>query len=319
MFDFGPLASQNDSALLSYFHATKQASSLVDFSNARSPFILVARPGAGKTALLKWLETFSKDPLTIVFKARTTRLSLGDSMLNVGDIRVMIAAELFAALISEIVERGQLSGKTLKEAKDFLSKGWTKILGGFFRQNFVGLSILGVGFTLKPDERRSYLQEIRRTDRLTAGRAVLESVAAQTKIACVMDDPEEIVSEGLDEITAENARRLGAFLSVLAEVHSLGVRVVVTLKEHILQNMRANYSDFQHFADRIEGLEWTSDDLVRMLERRVSKRLRTTWNNVFEFNQQALRQKLFPLLVNGPRDLLQHRGQGIRENLDSKT
>lgn len=304
MYDFGPLASQNDYDLLSYFHVTRQASGFVDFSSERPAFIFVARPGAGKTALLQWLKTYSKDPLTIVVGTETTRISSGDSQLNVGDIRVMITAELFAALISVISEQGQGSPQALKEAKEFLSKGWKQIVGGFFRQNFVGLSILGNGFTLKPDDRRSYLQEIRRTNRLAAGRTVLKRLAGTTKIAFVMDDPESIVGEGLNEVTAENARRLGAFLSVLAEVHSLGVRVIVFLKEHIWQNIRAYYSDYSHFTDRLEGLEWTGADLIRMLERRVSTRLNTAWDNVFEFSQETIQRQIFPFLVNGPRDLL---------------
>ncbi len=98
--------------------------------------------------------------------------------------------------------------------------------------------------------------------------------------------------------------RLGAFLSVLAEFHSLGVRLVVFVKEHILQNARAHYPDFRHFADRIDGLEWTSDDLLEMLNRRVTSRLNSKWDRVFEMSQQNLREEIFPYLVNGPRDLL---------------
>src|SRR5262249_16351321 len=157
----------------------------------------------------------------------------------------------------------------------FLSnKDWKQSVGKFFSQNFVGISILGCGFTLKPEDRRSYLQELRRTNRLSAARNILEGMIAKKNVALVLDDPEFIVGEGLDDVTPENARRLGAFLSVLAEVHSIGIRVIVFLKEHILQNIRAHYTDFQHFADRIEGLEWTADDLIQMLQCRVLTRLK---------------------------------------------
>ena len=306
MFDFGPLAAQNDRDLLSYFHATKQSYSLIDFSSKKHSFIFVARPGSGKTALLKWLDTPATDRLTLVVGAEKTRLSSSDSMLNAGDIRVMVAAELYTALISTIVEREQHgSSQFLKEAKGFLSnKDWKQSVGKFFSQNFVGISILGCGFTLKPEDRRSYLQELRRTNRLSAARNILEGMIAKKNVVLVLDDPEFIVGEGLDDVTPENARRLGAFLSVLAEVHSIGIRVIVFLKEHILQNIRAHYTDFQHFADRIEGLEWTADDLIQMLQCRVLTRLKTKWEQVFDFSPKVLQEKIFPFLINGPRDLL---------------
>jgi hypothetical protein len=304
MYDFGPLAAQNDDQLLRYFHTTRQATAMIDFRLPQPSFIFVARPGAGKTALLKWLTTRTVNHVPLIIRPDDTRLFSDDAVSNTGDIKVMIAAELFTALVSEIANRKLGSPGNLKAAKEFISTGWIDIIGKFFKHKFSGLSILGCGFTLKLEERRDYLREIRGTGRITASREILRRIAAEVKVSLVIDDPELIVGQGLQDVTDENALRLGAFLSILADVHSLGIRVVVFLKEHILQNTRAHYHDFRHFADRIDGLEWTADDLLAMLGDRVAKRLNSKWEKVFDTTPEAMRDDIFPWLVNGPRDLL---------------
>lgn len=304
MYDFGPLAAQNDHDLLTYFHVTRQANNLLNFSVLKPAFIFVARPGAGKTALLKWLARGAADHLTLVVSAENTRLSSDDASLNPADLRLMISTELATAIISEIAEASTADVQSRRKAKDFVTKGWKDTVAGFFRENLAGLNILGCGFSLKPPERRSYLQKIRRTNRLTQARSLLATLSKEVHVTLLIDDPEFLVGEGLSEITVDNARRVGALLSALAEAHSLGVRVVTFLKEHVLQNTRAHYKDFGHFGGQIEGLEWTADDLVKMLSSRVTTRLKLSWDQVFTVRPDALVDKLFPFLVNGPRDLL---------------
>lgn len=304
MYDFGPLAAQNDDRLLTYFHKTKQASAILNFRVPLSWFIFVARPGAGKTALLKWVESSPGGHVSLVVKPDQTRLFSDDAISNTGDIRVMITAELFTALVSELTERSLGSPEAQRAGKEFLAKGWLSVVGGFFKHKFSGLSILGCGFTLKPNERRDYLRELRRTKQADAARKVLGKFGQNVDVCLLVDDPELIVGQGLVDVTPENALRVGAFLSVLADLQSLGVRVLAFLKEHVLQNVRANYPDFRHFADRIEGLEWTEDDLLEMLVRRVTTRLKSRWDAVFAFDQETMRSEILPFLVNGPRDLL---------------
>lgn len=304
MPDFGPLAAQNDDQLLKYFHKTQQAEAMIDFKKPLSSFIFVARPGSGKTALLRWLENEQGNFSALVIRSEETRLFSDDVISNLGDLRVMVEAELTAALISEILVRKLGSSKSQADAQDFLSKRWTKVVGRFFTRKFAGLSILGCGFTLKPEERREYLSEIRNTAKTKEARTLLKNLAKEGNILIAVDDPELIVGRGLIDVTPENAVRLGALLSIVCNLHSMGIRVVVFLKEHILQNLSANYLDFRHFGDRIEGLEWSGNDLLEMLRQRVSKRLGTRWEDVFALSTDALRDQVFPFLINGPRDLL---------------
>jgi hypothetical protein len=134
--------------------------------------------------------------------------------------------------------------------------------------------------------------------------ALVKKVAKAKNLLLVVDNPEEIVGTGLNDVTPENAVRLGTFLSALHLLNAEGVRVVCFLKEQIVQAVRSNYPDFSHFADQLDGLSWTSEDLRALLSNRVTNRLSSKWQDVFDFKQEEITD-IFRFLSNGPRDLLQ--------------
>jgi hypothetical protein len=305
MYDFGPLAAQNDQTLLSYFHVTRQAKRLTDFSSSLSNLIFVARPGSGKTALLSWLHSLHGSFTPVFLRSDETRFSSGDEKFTLGDYRLLVGAELNVGLISEVVERNAAQARTLRSCRDFLEERWWGSLGRFLANRLSGLSILGVGFSLNPQERREYLREIRQTKKVEMSNELIRQITGERPLALIVDDPELIVGEGLIDVTQENAIRLGAFLSVLSNLHAQGVRVLVFIKEHILQNIRAHYLDFPHFADRIDGLEWTEEDLRTMLNLRVETRLKAKWSDVFTLTPADFQKAVLPFLINGPRDLIE--------------
>jgi len=305
MRSFGPLSAEADADLLSYFHITDQVRELVDFGAPRSRFILIARPGGGKTAIRKWLRAKAGADLTVLLTSEQTRLYLDDEEHpNAGDLRLLISTELLTALVSEAVEREILPARLQAEAKRIVESGWGELTKEFFKRKFGGVSILGCGITLKPAERRRYLQKIRQERHLEHIAGLAKSVAQAKKLLLVVDNPEELVASGLDDLTPDNAVRIGALLSVLGRVQSEGIRVVCFLKEQILQAVRTHYPDYQHFADQVEGLEWSAPDLIAMLESRVTTRLKADWSGVFTIEKDVFPSAVFPFLSNGPRDLL---------------
>lgn len=303
MFDFGPLAAQDDLDILKYFHETAQLTRLYKSKDVPNNFIYVARPGGGKTALVKWLDSGNLNRMIIPVRPARTHLVSTDDDLNAEDHKILIQTELLTEIISELLKGKKLTKELEKECRQYISTWW-KSIKKLFKNRFQGFAILGFGFTLSPSDRQSYLREIKRTNRLQEGEDLFTKVSQKLSPIIVVDNPESMVARGLTEVSTDNAKRVGAFLSVLNHLHSTGCQVSLFIREHVLQSVVKHYADSTHFEDRIEGIEWTEDDLIDMLGLRVKTRLKRTWEQVFTIPQKALRREVLPFLVNGPRDLL---------------
>lgn len=303
MHNFGPLSAQSDPDILSYFHTTGQVSKLLTEEAIPSDFIFVARPGGGKTALVRWLQTSSHGRTVVLISPEDTRIVMDDDTPNVEDNRMLMRGELFTGTILEIMSRCSLPPKLEAQCREY-SKKWWQLVGSFINRNLGGLSLLGSGFSLKPNDRQDYLAEIRKGQKVTEAMDLLRQLTTKVNLTLVVDNPEYIVGKGLEDVTKANATRIGAFLSVLGQLHALGVQVVVFVKEHILQDVQDRYRDSMDFEDRVESLEWTEQDLMQMLILRIERRLNKDWEDVFTISGDEFRTTVVPCLINGPRDLL---------------
>ncbi|MBA7470225.1 hypothetical protein ES707_05503 [subsurface metagenome] len=305
MYDFGPLAAQDDKELMGYFHTTKQVKLLFAEDEKTPNCIFVTRPGGGKTALVKWLKskTINNRPLIFIQPSHTQLVPLDDD-LNLEDHRILIYFELYTGIVSELIQRKALPNALQKKCQTYMLEEWGKTIKRFFSDKFTGMSILGCGFMLDASNRRSYLGYIKRTQKLDKVSDLMCQISEQVSPIVVSDDPEAMVTKGLDELSYENSLRIGAYLSVLTHLHSLGCQVLLFIKEHVLQSVLEHYSDSSHFEDRIEGIQWTEEDLMDMLNLRLSTRLKKKWEDVFAIERGKFQQKVFSHLINGPRDLL---------------
>lgn len=305
MINFGPLAAQDDPDILSYFHVTHQIKELVSRNAGENKFIYVTRPGGGKTALVKWLENSNFNRKVIAITPNKVRFSAEDGDTHTSeDQRLLITAELFTGFILEVKKMDILSEELQNECKAYSTSTWLKGLGKIVSERFEGISILGNGFSLKADVRRAYLREIRKESIVDKASVILKKIVDESNVLVVVDDPEFIVGSGTEDVSSANAIRIGAFLSVLQKLNSLGVQVIIFVKEHIIQAVQENYRDFSHFEDRIEELIWTSYDLCEIINLRLKYRLGKSWNEVFSMDQKEFETLVIPHLINGPRDLL---------------
>jgi hypothetical protein len=311
---FGPFSAERDSELLQYFHKTEFIHKLLLAAPGEGPFLLLSRPGAGKTALKKWLLSDESPYDAIALDANKGRVFVDDPEFNDEDYRALLRAELLSGVLGElIIRKPKLPKKRTKEqeqlyneAENCLENGWWAVATSFFSDRFAGLQILGCGFNLHKDQRRQYLDKIRRNDvserALSALRAL---IATEDRNFCLIgDNPEHVVGQGGDLIDRANALRIGALLNVLAEIYSTSLRVVVFTKFHIFDSIQDNYTDYSHFADGVARLEWTDTDLLEFVRLRVEKRFRAKWNQVFTVGEKTFAKNVLPWLVNGPRDLL---------------
>lgn len=312
---FGPLAAQDDPALLDYFHSTAQSRRLVEPTRlGHSDFIVVSRPGAGKTALMKWLSHQADDLPALVIRGSQTRLMPPDDAFNVDDYRLLAWSELATACVLEGRRTFDLSGEAAEASRNFRRRrGWQQVKR--FLANVRGIEILGVGASMDPGTRREYVSILRQSEIQQDLEKTLKKIAADVEPVLAIDDPEFMIAEGLDELSSGNAIRLGALLSALGRLNSLGIGVVVFIKEHLFVGVTEAYNDSRHFEDRVQRLEWTAEDLLGVIRLRINHRMETRWERIFSLSEDELSELVLPQLTNGPRDLLEVCNLALRSGL----
>lgn len=316
---FGPLSAEQDTTLLDYFHETKFVKSLMESKPGEGPFLILSRPGAGKTALKKWLLADERSFISLPLDAEKARVFIDDPLFTEDDYRTLLRAELLSGILDELINNmpdlpakknctpHQLSlSKAYTDANKCINKGWWKTATSFLSERLAGLQILGCGFNLREDKRRQYLDSIRRNNVAAKALSALRSILSieKDKYCLVVDNPEYIVGLGKDLTDRSNALRIGAFINILAEIHTVGLRVMVFTKYQIHQSIQENYCDYSHFSDGVSMLEWTKHDLLSFVKLRVKERLKSDWKKIFNISQTDFVNNVFPCLVNGPRDLL---------------
>ncbi|MGD0751917.1 MAG: hypothetical protein ABSA23_10985 [Anaerolineales bacterium] len=148
MFEFGPLAAQDDPDILGYFQKTKQVKKIILSEKPQKNFIFVSRPGGGKTALVKWLEGGDHGRRVISIRSDEVRMIIDDDpSVTSEDHRTLMAAELFVGILMEVKKMECLSAPLQEECTGFLSNLKWKSVEGFFKHKFEGISILGYGFS----------------------------------------------------------------------------------------------------------------------------------------------------------------------------
>ena len=304
MYDFGPITAQGDPNLLKYFHVTNQIASIINDSSNMNGFIMVVRPGGGKTALYTWLNNKLNDRKVISINSDVVRFVFkDDNDATSEDHRVLISAELSAAVISLISKDADTPDPIKVKCKNYLDNFWETTWESA-KSKFEGINILGCGFSMASSDRKSYLEKIRKEKKLDQATVLIREISSVRKIMIIVDNPESIVGLGLEDVTHDNGIRIGAFLSSLSFLYSLGIQVIAFVKEHIIQAVAEYYRDYNQYQNRIDGLEWTEDDLLKVVENRISTIMNYDWDDVFDIDKMSFANLVLPYLINGPRDLL---------------
>jgi hypothetical protein len=92
--------------------------------------------------------------------------------------------------------------------------------------------------------------------------------------------------------------------------HNQGIRVLMFLRENIFERVRVMDTEFARLETCVVGLDWSEEQLLEMVERRLNAQLTTkfqlggqTWGLFFE-GKQASRKAVFSFCQNRPRDVL---------------
>jgi hypothetical protein len=92
--NFGPLAAQADPEILHYFYTTDQVKKII-YNPVSGPgqFIMVSRPGGGKSALFEWMASPQSALQAMVIRGAHHRIIPPDPSMNVDDYRTLAFGE----------------------------------------------------------------------------------------------------------------------------------------------------------------------------------------------------------------------------------
>jgi hypothetical protein len=304
--NLGPPAADKDPNLLSYYHATNQVRSLLNAHGSDAPCILVAPPGSGKTALLKWLKGGSHAFDVVSVEAEDFRPLPDDDKLAEPDAELIIRYELSKFVLERwlALNQGQHRADSIRQAYKRSEQSILGWIRNAFNERFSSIQAFGFGLSLNPTERKQYLQELRASEAAKRMEELLQKAATTTRpLIVAVDNPEQIVARALDATERDSALLTGVLLSVLEGLQTSGVRILALTRDNILASV-SSYADYGHFSYSSTWLTWTSDDLVGVIAARVAKRLRRRWNTTFGLTKQEFAQEVIPWVVDGPRDLI---------------
>lgn len=104
---------------------------------------------------------------------------------------------------------------------------------------------------------------------------------------------------------------LAALMHATLEINTqlIGARVLIFLRENIFERVRVVDSEFARLETCVVGLDWTQEQLLEMVERRLNAGLTAkiplkgeTWDAFFE--GRGTREAVFDYCQNRPRDVL---------------
>lgn len=303
-FYFGNIEAGADNDLLAYYYITNTASTLIKKLGHAQPYIYVSRPGAGKTAMTKWVE--NQDVRVINATTSGLRLYFEDEEkdFNKEDYRLLYTFSLLSGIISEAVKI-DLASKSIKtEYLNFLKNKISADIYAQFKNEFNGLGVGAVSFSLSRRDRRSFIKDVHRAKSIDKAKEIVEEIVKTHTIKLIIDGPEKITSKGIDDTSEENLNRLACFLSALDELNECGVGVICFIQEYILNEVILAYTESSQLEGKNKVLVWSENELLSMLNLRITNRLHLQWDNVFGINKKQFQDIVFPNLINGPRDLL---------------
>ncbi|MGM0722818.1 MAG: P-loop ATPase, Sll1717 family [Actinomycetota bacterium] len=271
-------------------------------------YIFVGRRGAGKTTIVKYLEENQDRVISI----RPEIFSPNNSFIDIDlfkdmaqrPFRSLVAAfrrslqdeALFVWLNGAIGRVDQVSERVHREYADN---------GEFDFDIRTVRFIAALTRPLRQQDEVAWLTEVK----------VAKKIASEMPDISGRGQPYSIVIDAIDDFwdgTMQAVYYLTALLHAALEINSQvsGVRVLVFLRENMFERVRTVDSEFSRLETCVVGLDWTTNQLREMIERRVNAPLPSklelggkTWDAFFE-DGEAASEAVFGFCQSRPRDVL---------------
>ncbi len=323
--DFGDVAAERDLAhgLLSYFMESKSYDSIVNGSK----FIALGNRGAGKTAILKKLKDAAKTDKSNVIELSPDDFSyeLLSSALKAEQEGNWAKQNAFAAawkfliyvlVMKKLVEKGGYKGGNEKRIYDYVrdnhgnvDKNPIAVMVSYLKR-FEGIKLGNYEASLKATE----LMKLYRLEEIDRLLPCLDDVLSRQNSFFVLVDELDRGWDGSEDAKAFVAGLFNASVALNDRHQSL--RVIVSLRRELYNNIPSLYEDAQKVRGVIEQVEWDEERLYRLIAERIRHSLKTpfmedetAWSVFMEPTLNYRKTKSFNYLIDRtlyrPRELIQ--------------
>lgn len=283
-----------------------------------SQCFFVGRRGTGKTTITRFLEVGGRPTLLIrpeIFSPSQAYYTV--DLLKEGNQRPFksLVAAFRRALQATFLEwwHSQRSGSA--RLNSILSDELSASQGDF-----------DLSTTVFVDEILASLKDGNEADWLLAIKRP-KTVSSEINDAKLLTASQTILLDAIDESWDGSemavmylAALMHAALEINTQVHNL--RVLVFIRENIFERVRRADSEFSRLETCVVGLDWTREQLMEMIEKRLNHKLVSklalggpTWDAFFE--ETAAKEMIFGFCQERPRDVLTYVALAI-ENAKSR-
>ena len=317
--NFGKLAAERDDALHSYFWESQSFLRLRDGERT----VVLGNRGSGKSAIFRMIGDHARNRNSLV-------IELAPEDYSYELLQQTLAAEKAGAWAKQGAYAAGwkyliyvLIMKKLAESPGFKSGASAKIYS-YLRDNHNNFDTNPIGVLISYVKRLEgiklgdyqagiksvELQKLYKLEEIVQLLPDLDKITAKRNVVVLIDELDK-GWDGSEDAVAFVAGLFQAALSI--NDRSENIRVLVSLRKELYDNIPALYEDAQKVRDIIEEIEWEEPQLKSLIEKRINASVdnvgEDSWDSIFAETIDYRKSKSFNYVVDRtlyrPREIIQ--------------
>lgn len=286
------------------FVRTPALNAAADFANPHCFF--VGRRGTGKTTITRFLEATMRNVLLIrpeIFSPSTTLLGL-DAFKDANQRPFRSLTSAFRRSLQDEVFLAESASVLRFSGLDELAEEFSLCRDLDFDLRSLSFIEELIGYLDSKDD-PSWVRTIKRPKVLAS--QISEALEGHSAYSILIDAIDESW-DGSELAVVYLAAMMHACLEINSQNQCM--RVLMFLRENIFERVRVMDTEFARLETCVVGLDWSEEQLLETVERRLNSQLTTkfqlggeTWDLFFEGKGES-RKAVFSFCQNRPRDVL---------------